>query len=606
MKSLVILFFVLFTGLVGVITFLKTRNDNLQSKDGYFLGGRSLTGKVIAGSLLLTNLSAVSFIGMNGQAFSGNMSIMGWEVGSGITLVLVAIFLLPRYLKQGITTIPEFIESRFDKGTKMFVTILFLISYIVNMLPVTLYTGASALSAIFNIPGMFGITDVQAIWLMVWVLGIIGSIYAIFGGLKAVAISDSINGVALLIGGLLVPVFALFAIGGGNFADGLNIFLNFAPEKFDAFNNGGALNEATSNPLPISTMFTGLLLVNLYYWGTDQSIIQRGLGAKNLKEGQKGVLYAGFLKVLTPFIVIVPGLMAFVYFSNDASQATNLSYLINNTDSAYSYLVNAVLPDWLLGFFAAAMMGAVLSTFNSVLNSASTLFAVDIYKPLWGKKLSDKELVKKGKIFGTVVAVLGMIVAPFLMNAGGIFNYLQTINGFFNVPIFAIIFMGYVTKRTSATASKWGLATFVTLYAATQLPALFGGPSFPLHYLHVSAILFVISCSEMLIISHFKPREEEFILPNNNVVDILPWKNRFRFGAVVIFVMLGAYVFCSKIGLAHDGGVYWLTWLVLGLIAVGSALSAYFLEKKYNPLYDFSKEGEEFISEADKERLGKK
>ena len=590
-KYLVILFFVLFSALVAGITFLKTRGDNLKSKDGYFLGGRSLTGKVIAGSLLLTNLSAVSFIGMNGHAYTGNMSVMGWEVGSGITLVLVAIFLLPRYLKQGITTIPEFIESRFDKGTKTFVTILFLISYIVNLLPVTLYTGAAALSTIFNIPEMFNITQGGSIWLMVWVLGIIGSIYAIFGGLKAVAISDSINGIALLIGGLLVPVFALIAIGGGNFAEGFNIFINFAPEKFNAFNNGGALNEVTTNPLPISTMFTGLLLVNLYYWGTDQSIIQRGLGAKSLKEGQKGVLYAGFLKVLTPFIVIIPGLMAFVYFNQSSTNLVDgkgASYLLTHTDEAYALLVNGVLPKWLLGFFAAAMMGAVLSTFNSVLNSASTLFAIDIYKPIWGKKDTDKQLVKKGKVFGTIVAVISMCVAPFLVNAGGIFDYLQTINGFFNVPIFAIIFMGYITKNTSATASKVGLGTFVILYAATQLPALFGGPAFPLHYLHVSAILFVLSCTEILVISHFKPRDVNFMLPNNNVVNIVPWKNRFRFGAVVIFLMLGAYVLASKLGLAHEGGLYYGTWITLLVIAVLCGIGAFLLEKKFNPRYHFS------------------
>lgn len=181
--------FILCTAIVSLITFLKTRNENLDTSDGYFLGGRSLKAPVIAGSLMLTNLSANNFVGMSAEAYSTNMSNMGWEVSSGLALVIVALFLLPRYLKQGITTIPEFINARFDRSTKSFVTILFLISYIVNLLPVTLYSGAVAMSQIFNIEQMLNITYEQAIWVTVWVIGIIGSIYAIFGGLRAVAIS---------------------------------------------------------------------------------------------------------------------------------------------------------------------------------------------------------------------------------------------------------------------------------------------------------------------------------------------------------------------------------------------------------------------------------
>jgi len=200
MDKMVIMFFVLFSLVVAIITYFKTKEGELSSSEGYFLGGRSLTAKVIAGSLLLTNLSAVSFVGMSAQAYTDNMSVMGWEVGSGITLVIVALFLLPRYLKQGITTIPQFVESRFDNGTRKFITILFLAGYIVNLLPITLYSGAVAMTQIFNVPEMFGITYGQGIWIMVWVIGIIGAIYAIFGGLKAVAISDTINGIALIIG----------------------------------------------------------------------------------------------------------------------------------------------------------------------------------------------------------------------------------------------------------------------------------------------------------------------------------------------------------------------------------------------------------------------
>ncbi len=558
MNWMVILFFVLFSSMVAIITYMKTRGDNLESKDGYFLGGRSLTGKVIASSLLLTNLSAVSFVGMTTQAYESNMSVMGWEVGSGITLIVVAMVLLPRYLKQGITTIPDFIEARFDKGTRDFVTILFLVSYIVNLLPITLYSGAVAISQIFDIPTMFGITYEQGIWTMVWVLGIIGSIYAISGGLKAVAISDTINGIALVIGGLLVPVFALLYLGDGSVAEGFSTFLTSTPEKLNSVGS-------STDSLPMSTVFTGLLLVNLYYWGTDQSIIQRGLGAKNLEEGQKGVIYAGLLKVLTPLMVIIPGILAYQIFGSS----------IENTDTVYPLLVNTVLPAPLIGFFAAAMMGAILSTFNSVLNSASTLFALNIYKPKFGKGKSDEELVKKGKIFGIIVAILAMCGAPFIMYAPtGLYDYLQTINGFFNVPIFTIIFMGYMTKKVPPIAAKVAVTFFVTVYGITQLVWDTG-----LHYLHVSAILFVISCTIMYVIGKLHPSKEAFILEDNKVVNIEPWKNRYRASGFVLFVMIGMYIIFSKLGVASDEGMRMITWIALAIVAVVCATGALLFER---------------------------
>lgn len=551
---MVILSFVVFSIIVGIITFMKTKENNLETSEGYFLGGRSLNGKVIAGSLLLTNLSAVSFIGMSAQAYSDNMSVMGWEVVSGLTLVIVGLVLLPKYLKQGITTIPEFIESRFDKQTCMFVTILFLISYIVNQLPIVLYSGAVAMGQMFDIESMFNISYNQSIWLMVWVIGIIGSIYAIFGGLKAVAVSDTINGIILIVGGLLVPFFAVLYLGDGSLIDGFKVFLTSTPTKFNSIGK-------STDPLPFSTLFTGLILVNLYFWGTDQSIIQRALGAENLKEGQKGLFYAGFLKIVAPVIVIIPGILAFQIFKGS----------ISNADIIYPRLVNVVLPKPLVGIFATSMMGATLSTFNSVLNSASTLFALNIYKPLFGKNKSDLEIIKIGKIFGTVIAILSMFGAPFIMNAPkGLFEYVQTINGFFNVPIFTIIFMGYFAKRVPAIAAKISITFFVVTYGITQLFWNTG-----LHFLHISAILFIISCIIMLVIGKMYPNKEEFIIKENKNIDLVPWANRFKVGGLVIFVMLAAYVVFSPIGLASENGIG--APFYISLIAMGAV--CYFISK---------------------------
>lgn len=559
MDKMIIGSFIFFSVLVGIITFLKTKESNLDTSDGYFLGGRSLTAKIIASSLLLTNLNAVSFIGMSAQAYTHNMCVMGWEVCSGITLVLVALFLLPRYLKQGITTIPEFIESRFDQGTCRFVTILFLIGYIVNLLPVTLYSGAVAMSQLFNVEEMFNVSYVQGIWITVIVVGVIGAIYAVFGGLKAVAISDTVNGIILVIGGLLIPIFALAYIGDGSIFDGFASFVSSTPEKFNSVGSG-------TDPLPFSTLFTGLLLVNLYYWGTDQSIIQRGLGAANLKEGQKGIIYAGFLKVLTPFMVIIPGIMAYQIFGGD----------IVNADTVYPKLVNVVLPKPLVGLFATAMMGAILSTFNSILNSASTLFALNVYKPIFGKTKSDAELVKIGKIFAVIVAVFSILGAPFIMYAPeGLFNYLQIINGFFNVPIFVIIFMGYLTKRVPAIAAKVAIAFFVLVYGITQLVWNTG-----LHFLHISAILFIISCLIMYVIGKFMPMEKEFVIHEKKVVDIVPWENRFYASGFVVFVMLAMYIVFSPIGIGNKNGISFMTFAVLAIIGtITWGVSAY-LEKR--------------------------
>ena len=280
--------FLFFTLLVALISYWKTKDEDLGTQEGYFLAGRSLTGWVIGGSLMLTNLSTEQLIGLNAQGYTDNMSVMGWEVGSAIALVLVAFYLLPRYLKGGITTIPDFLEERFDSGTKQIVTILFLFGYVFNLLPPILYSGAVALSGIFNVPEMLGVDRTTALWITVWSIGIIGSLYAIFGGLKAVAVSDTINGVGLLIGGLMIPVIGLFVLGDGSLFKGFGTIMENTPEKLNAIGK-------PEDPVPFSTMFTGMLLVNLFYWGTAQHIMQRALAAKNLKEGQKGVLIAAAL-----------------------------------------------------------------------------------------------------------------------------------------------------------------------------------------------------------------------------------------------------------------------------------------------------------------------
>lgn len=546
--SAVLLSFFFFTGLVVVVTWFRVRNQNKDTAEGYFLGGRSLTGGLIASSLILTNLSATSFVGMSALSFKYNMSVMGYEVASAITLIIIALFLVPRYLKQGITTIPDFLESRYDLSVKQFVSALFLLSYIINLLPNTLYAGAMVIGGIFDVEGILGISRFQAVLLIAAIIGLLGLFYAIYGGLKAVVIADTMNGVGLIVGGMLIPIFGLIILGNGSFMEGFHTIATTATEKLQAV---GAENDPI---VPFSTMFTGLLLVNLYYWGTDQAIIQRALGAKNLKEGQKGVILAGAIKVITPLFLIIPGIIAFHMYVTPENPVGGFE-----ADTIYTRLVNDVLPKPLVGFFLAAMFGAILSTFNGVLNSSTTLFTLNVYKPLFDKEgqLPDKDLVNKGRIFGLGVAVLAVGIAPFIMYApNGLFDLLQRLAGLFSVPIFTIVFIGYVTKRVPAVAAKVALTVFVLSYGIIQFTPVeyqgFLGPLMPLaklHFFHQLAILFVVCCIIMYIIGKVKPRETDYVLPVYNGMDLTPWAFRFEASAVLLYMMLGAYVIFSDTGL---------------------------------------------------------
>ena len=303
--------FVLFTALVAIISSWKTKDDKLDSAEGYFLAGRGLPGVVIAGSLLLTNLSAEQLVGLNGQSWKSNMGPIAWEVGSMFTLLALAYYFLPRYLKMGAMTIPSLMEARYGKGTKTMFSLVIVVMYSILNLPVILYSGAVVFEQIFNISGMLGVTTFQSVAILCLIIGIIGGCYAIFGGLKAVAVSDTINGIGLIIGGLMVPFigFAVLAsqTGGHGIIDGIKYIVEADPAKLNAVNAWNAPEPEVPWPLII----TGMFFNNLYWWCTNQSFVQRSLAAKSLKEGQKGAIFCGFLKCLGPLYLVIPGIIAF-------------------------------------------------------------------------------------------------------------------------------------------------------------------------------------------------------------------------------------------------------------------------------------------------------
>lgn len=547
--------FVGFTALVALISWWKTRDDNLETQEGYYLAGRNLSGVVIAGSLLMTNLSAEQLVGNNGQAVRVGMSPMGWEVTSAVALVILAFVLMPKYLKTGLTTIPEFFEERYDAATRRMVSLIVLLSYVVIMLPNILYAGAQVFVNIFGIDKMIAaVTGLSldanapfyqsavfwAIAIVCVATAIVGSIYAICGGLKAIALSDSINGIGLIIGGLLVPVFGLIALGamnGGGFMEGMDTFLHADPTLLNALDPV----DANEPYLPWPLLFTGLLVNNMYYWATNQSIIQRAFGAKNLKEAQKGAVFAGFLKIMTPLIIVVPGIIARLMYTDVLDWGSG--------DTAYPMLVADVMPKALLGFFAAVMFGAILSSFNSVLNSASTIYSLDIHRPIFNPTASDAHMVKIGQNFGTIVAIVSTLMSPFMMYMGGITSFVNSAFAAFNTPIFVCLLIGFFWKKVPTAAPKIIIPVHVVLYCILQFGLRNAVPALQnVHYLYFTAVLFVFDMLLTLVIVKTNPRPTDFVLHDAKVVDMTPWKNGKFWAAVTLGIMFLAYIVFSPIG----------------------------------------------------------
>ena len=521
--------FLFFTLLVAGISFFITKKSSLHTQEGYFLAGRSLSFPFIAGSLLLTNLSTEQLVGLNGAAFQYGLSVMAWEVVATISLILMALFFLPRFLKSGIATVPQYFRIRFDFQTEMIANFIFLIAYAVILLPVILYTGATGLMSILDIKKLLGIeSEIFTIWLIVWTVGIIGSVYALWGGLKIVAISDTINAIGLFIGGLLIPYLALNFISDGNgIVRGWEMLTqkieNLSPEKMISIGT-------KKSQVPFSTLFTGVLLLNLFYWCTNQQIIQRTFGSLSLKEGQKGILLTGALKLLGPVYLVIPGLIAFYIFAEQGIKS----------DQGYGVLVRQVLPNYLIGFFAAVMMGAILSSFNSALNSTCTIFSLGVYQ-FFKKEANEKQVIASGKIFGFLIALTSMFIAPFLYYSGGIFGYLQKMNGIYFIPIFSVVLMGMIYKKTSPRAAKVGLLLGLLLIVAAYFVYPLNIVMNVVHEFHFLGIAFTILLIIMFIISKID-NVEKYYQEDVKAVDMTPWRGRYITAVVLFVLVIGIYI----------------------------------------------------------------
>ena len=517
MNATIFLTFLLITVSIGVISWYKTRRERVNTIAGFFLANRSLGFITVGSSLLFANINTVLFVGENELVYTNNMSVIAWGMTSVVAMLIVSEFIMPIYLRTGIATTPDYLEKRYDSSTKKIVSLIFLVNYIVNLLPSVLYGGAVAFNGLFHFSDHYGIDYWTSIWALVWIMGSIGGLYCILGGLKAIAVSDVLLGAAMFTGGILLPWFGLRYLGNGEISKGLAVILSSKTEHLKVIGSSG-------DAVPFSTIFTGMLLVNLYYWGTEQYTVQQVLGSRNLAVCQKGIALAAFGKILSPLLINIPGLIAVHMYSG-----------MQNTAEVFPRMVSDVSPSLFVGYMAAILFGATFTTFNAGLNSASTLFILNVYKA--GRK-NEKQLLRIAKRFEIAVCLLAMFIAPFIIFAkGGFYNYLQMVGGFFSVPVFTIILIGFLTRKVPPVAAKAAMVFFISAYGITQLVFDTG-----LHFLHVLAILFIVTCVLMLAMGRIFPMKVPYVREMSNVVNVEPWKERHIYSVLLVLTVIAVYV----------------------------------------------------------------
>lgn len=531
MNIFVLFSFILIVGGIGIYGYIRSRAVNNKTAEGFFLGGRSLTGFTIAGTVIMTNLSTEQLVGQNGQSYVAGMEVMAWEVTAAIALVFLALVFLPKYMQYGVDTISDFIEIRYDTLTKRIVSFLFIFTYMTSFLPVVLYSGSLVFNKIFKVDQLLGVDPLIAVALISAVIGAIGLIYLLVGGLSLAAFSDSIYGIMLIVGGLSIPVIGLTMLGDGSFLGGLESVREKTPDLLNA------IGPVDSNIVPWPTLFLGMFFNNLYFWCTNQMIVQKTLAGRDLKEGQKGALYVAFFKIFGALFLVFPGILAFNMFGDT----------IDNPDNAYPTLITAVLPEWAYGIFGAVIFGAILSSFVGSLNATATLFTLDFYKPVFKKNATDRQVARAGKMVTVGVGFISIIIAPLISFApSGLYALVQQFNGLYSMPLLAIVVLGFYSKYVTAQGAK---VTFIFHIIAYGFASLFMPD---IHYLYTLSVLFLLDVFILWLFGRIKPLETPFTFKQElNKVNLNPWKHRKLVSAIVIIVMVGAYIVFSPLVLAR-------------------------------------------------------
>ncbi len=497
--------FLLFIVIVVGTSMYKSRKE--ETGEDFFLASRGLTWPLIGLSLIAANISTEQFVGMSGQS-AGNvgLAIASYEWMAAITLIVVAFVFLPRFLSSGIYTIPEFLEYRYNSAARSIMAFYTMVIYVGVTIAAVLYSGGITIYTIFNVDLTTGI----------WAVGITAALYTAWGGLKAVAWADLFQGSALIIGGAVVLVFGFIAIGGVD---------NFFAHNEDKLH---MILPADHPVLPWTALVIGLWIPNFYYWGLNQYITQRTLAAKSLKEGQLGIIFAASLKLIIPFVIVFPGIMAAQLYGGT----------MDNTDAAYPLLIKNLIPAGLRGFMLAAIAGAVISSLASMLNSASTIFTMDIYKKHFKKDASQKNLVLIGRLMTILFVLIGCIIAPALGDPSlqGIFTYIQEFQGYISPGILAAFVFGFIFKKAPASAGVAALLVCVPVYGALQY--FFNEIAF----LNRMAITFGIILLVMWILTKLYPLKEPVRLPVRENFDMSPTPRALGLGISVIVITLALYV----------------------------------------------------------------
>ena len=435
-----------------------------KNTEDYFLASKSLPWWAVGASLIAANISAEQFIGMSGSGFALGLAIASYEWMAAITLLVVGKYFLPIFIEKGLYTIPEFIEKRYSANLKTILAVFWIPLFVFVNLTTVLYLGGKALDTII------GVGDGGILLNSIVGLGLFAAAYSLWGGLAAVAWTDVIQVIILILGGLMMTYFALSNVtDSGSFIDGLSYVYEKAPERFSMILSKGEIitpngRDAWLDLPGIAVLIGGMWVANLYYWGFNQYIIQRTLAAKSLAEGQKGIAFAAFLKLIIPIIVVLPGIIAYVMNLDDTGALTVASVdpgFIGTAgnfanDNAAPWLIKNFIPVGVKGLILAALAAAIVSSLASMLNSTSTIFTMDIYKSHFNKKAEDKTMLRVGRITVIVALIIAMIIAPQLGSLGQVFQFIQEYTGVVSPGILAVFLMGLFYKKSTNNAAIWG------------------------------------------------------------------------------------------------------------------------------------------------------
>jgi solute:Na+ symporter, SSS family len=529
-----IVFFIYFIAVsaYGYYVYHRKKSAVSDSRD-FFLAEGSLTWWAIGASLIASNISAEHFIGMSGSGYALGLAISTYEWMAAATLIIVAVFILPIYLRNKIFTMPQFLARRYSQEVSTIMAIFWLLVYVFVNLTSIIYLGALAITSISDISFGWSIAGLA-----------IFSIVVTLGGMKVIGYTDVIQVLVLLIGGLVTTYLALTLLSehfgfGSNLLKGLSILRKEAPEHFHMIFHKG---DPYYQDLPgTSVIIGGMLINNLAYWGCNQYIIQRALGA-NLKTARNGILFAAFLKLLVPVIVVLPGITMFVLHKNGMFQQEMMPDGVVKPDHAYPTLMN-LLPPGLKGVAFAALTAAVVASLAGKANSISTIFSLDIYKKFFNKNASEKQLVGIGKWVVIVSMGIAALIAPALKNLDQAYQFIQEYVGFISPGVLAIFLLGFFWKRTTAAAALTGsLLTIPVSTILKFLPAWTHGafPDFP--FLDRMSITFLIIVAMMVLVSLSKPSADQ--AAHSIVIDKKDFKvaPAFVLGSVIILgILAGLY-----------------------------------------------------------------